>query len=250
MPRLCLSKFICTKSKKVNNDYECLPYEKESPRVVLPTTVVRQQIINNLMKLNKLNTLKKNVAKKNLFADCVQNEAPNFHSTQLDQSSVNFAACFKNIEDSKVTSTVLQESDITDYSSFNSPELSNISEESSAFTNPEYSSPFTNSSVFTDDSVYQSFGSSQYLCASQTSGDFQSVNPSFFDKDNSAPVVHVCCRSYKAKFDGDIDLEFTERVQILHTNDEFSLVKKITTNECGYVPTECLILFSEFIKNI
>ena len=55
------------------------------------------------------------------------------------------------------------------------------------------------------------------------------------------PGIYVYQLPYKAEFDGDIDLKYTERVQMLYATDDFTLVKKINgSDECGYVSTRCL----------
>lgn len=249
MPRLCLSKFkLCIRSTKDTKsaDYESVPYEPAQSIEKNPTAPLTQQIILNLSKINKLNSLKKNTAKRNLrLVDGFENQSPNFHSTHIDQSSMNYTTGFKEIESSKITSTALMHNEIS-CDSFESPELSDITEESSAFSNPEYNSP-TKTSIFTDD-YSTTFGSTKYFSGCE-SEEFQSVNSSFFDNEQVSVLLHVCCRPYRAEFDGDIDLQYTERVQIMKVNGDFSLVKKITTQETGYVSTECLVLWSDFIKN-
>lgn len=62
--------------------------------------------------------------------------------------------------------------------------------------------------------------------------------------------IHVCNSAYEAQFEGDISLKYTERVEVLYFNDDFSLVKNIATNVRGYVPSSILIPFSKFINNV
>lgn len=83
-----------------------------------------------------------------------------------------------------------------------------------------------------------------------TSDVFQDVKPSFFEKDVQTDMIYVCIESYQPQFQGDIGLQYTERVAILHATEEFSLVKRISSQECGYVPSSCLTSLSSFIKSV
>ena len=241
----CFSK-LCSKSK-INKDYEAVPYDQTAE---LPSPV-KTQIAQNRSRLDHLNKLKKVTAKRNLFNDCVENKAPDFQSTKLEQSSVNFATEFKQLGASKITSTMIQQNT---YASFESeqtaPSLTCISEEestcSSAYSDSAYSAPISaGSSIFTTDS--SDFEQTQYYTnPSNVSDCFQSVDP----PKEFGDMVYVCIESYQPHFQGDIELKYTERVFVLHATEEFSLIKKISTQECGYVPSGCLTSFSSFIKSV
>ena len=208
---VCFSK-LRSKSKANNKDYEAIPYEQKSkPKQLLPSPV-RIQVEQNRARLDHLNKLKK----RNLF-----NELPDFHSTRLDIS--------------KVTSTMINNKQSPPSLNFDSDDstcsrsvFSNSSDYSSDFEQTEY---YTNSS-----------------CASDA---FQDVNTSFFGKDDyQSDMVYVCVQSYQPQFEGDIILQYSERVNVLHATEEFSLVKKISSQECGYVPSSCLTSFSSFIRSV
>ena len=244
----CFSK-LCSKSK-INKEYEAVPYDQTAE---LPSPV-KTQIAQNRSRLDHLNKLKKVTAKRNLFNDCVENKTPDFQSTKLEQSSVNFATEFKQLGVSKITSTMIQHNT---YASFESeqtaPSLTCISEEestySSAYSNSTYSSPISvGSSIFTTDS--SDFEQTQYYtnpsCESEC---FRDVNPSYFELE-VPQIVYVCVQSYQPHFQGDIELKYTERVTVLHATADFSLVKKISTQEFGYVPSTCLTSLSSFIKSV
>ncbi len=236
MPLNCLSKFqFCTRSSKpINPDYECLPYETEpqaETNTKLPTPI-KVQIDLNLTKLDKLNNLKKQNAKRNLFNYTIQDEVPNFQSTKNDQSTLSG---FHQLEYSKITSTILQKTNLSPESLI--PDLSNIDEESSK-----------------EVTTGSSFASTQYLTASScNSENFKSVNPSFFDKsvqgDLQPNVIYVCSRSYSARFQGDVDLQYSERVNVLHANEDFAFVKKLRSLDCGYAPSSCLVKLDDFLKS-
>lgn len=241
--KFCLSK-LCGSKRPKNNDYECIPYEQERSASTKITSPVKALINQNLNRLNHLNKLKKAPAKRNLFNDCVQHEKPQFHSTQIDQSSVNFACEFQYIEKTKVTSTFIQQDTISDDSVESDPSLSQISDESSCFTSSAYSN-----------SNYDSPSSScslTRLTAFQVSSDsddsesFQTLYPS---KDNiNEADVYICSTAYNAKFKGDISVKYTDRVYLIHANDDFGLVKKVSDSQCGYIPVNCLTTFDNFMK--
>ena len=231
---------MCTKGN-IKKDYECIPYETSVQQMPSPVSV---QIKKNLESLNHLNKLKKCPTKRNLF-----NCRPDFQSTQIHQSPVD------RLEKSKITSTVIQQDTINSFDE-SSPNLTCISSETSAFSNSSYFSPETTyqtRSSMSTSNTSSDFYETQYLdSSSHASNNFQDVNPSFFNEKSatnpSDTSVYVCVKSYDAKFQGDIQLQYTDRVHVIHATEEYSLVKHISSQECGYVPTNCLTSFSQFIK--
>lgn len=227
---VCFSK-LCSKSK-ANKDYESIPYEQSKK---LPSPV-RIQVEQNRARLDHLNKLKKYTTKRDLF-----NEVPDFQSTRLEQS--------------KVTSTMINQ-DTFSSKQHVSASLTYISEESTyssaASSNSTYLLPAStgsDTSIFTND--LSDFEQTQYYTSSSCASDaFQDVNPSYFEKDAQTDMIYVCIESYQPKFQGDIGLQYSERVNILHATEEFSLVKKISSQECGYVPSSCLTSFSSFINSV
>ena len=132
------------------------------------------------------------------------------------------------MQQSKMITTDFNQTDLS---------LSYISEESEITYNP-YSSNFTDIS-------------------SEISTGNSSSNIDFFQELNATQVspatshVYVCCIGYKSEFEGDIDLKYSERVNVLHAGPQFALVKKINAHhECGYVAIRSLTSLSEFLKNI
>jgi hypothetical protein len=71
---------------------------------------------------------------------------------------------------------------------------------------------------------------------------------SYFDSDNER--LYVCCKAFRAKMDGDLSLRFTDRVKLIHQNDDIALVKNILNGKCGYVPRDCITTISEFLNEI
>lgn len=202
----CISK-LCGNKHPINKDYECLPYEQE-PKTQSPINAL---ITQNINKLNHLNKLKK--APASSFNDFVRNEEPQFHSTQLDQSSVSFQ------RPEKVTSTFIHQTTVSNESFSTDPSLSQISDESSCFSTCSNSSENTES--------------------------FQTLYTSNEITEND---VYICNSAYNAKFKGDISVKYTERVYLIHASDDFALVKKINDSQCGYIPVKYLTTLPDFFN--
>ena len=139
-------------------------------------------------------------------------------------------------------------------------------ETSRAFSNVYYTSPIFSRSVSIKSSSSASLSFSSDLFSEPTdfpsqsfecdSKQFKSVNGSYFNtlpplsNANESPL-YVCVLAYKAQFEGDLSIDFAERVKILHSvNNEFALVKNISTNKCGYVPNNCLSTLTDFLGEI
>jgi len=62
--------------------------------------------------------------------------------------------------------------------------------------------------------------------------------------------LYVCCTDYQARIEGDLTLKFTDRVRLIHANQEFALVKNVLTNACGWVPRQCIQGIAEFLEAV
>lgn len=206
-----------------------------------------------------------------------RSENPKFQSTQIEQSTLNSSSTTAYLQENKISSTLLQS--VQPFQTEDQePELSRIQEEenelehSNAVSNLYYTSPILSRSIpssesslsftsvqFTDPTFYHStsdiFGEPQsFECDSKqfksaTSSVFNSINQS--REQHGQDQLHVCILAYQAKFEGDLSLQFAERVKILHNvNNEYALVKNISTNQCGYVPNECLSTLNDFLGEI
>ena len=249
--KLCLK--VCLKSKKASPDYEYVSYTQQDT--------------------NKVTTTGDNKEMKTIPKS--KRENPQFHSTQIETSMNSLYKTALNntltIEQNKITSTLIQSIQPFQTEEYdNEPELSQIIEEeqdSNAFSNIYYTSPIisrsmqsssssansslsVSSALFTD-ATDNSFDQSQsFECDTKQ---FKSATSTFFRSINndSSDQLHVCVLAYEAKFEGDLSIDFAERVKILHNvNNEYSLVKNIITNKCGYVPNECLSSLNEFLAEI
>jgi hypothetical protein len=196
--KFCFSQFLCSKNSN-SKDYECLPYEEENNKITSIKPEVQAQIIKNRAKLTHLNKLTKQTTSATL--NKFYNQQPEFQSTKIEQTVI----CHK------ITNTLIKQNTI---SSFNNTDLclSNISEESS---------------LSTDSSEYSS--SNIYLSSSSSSSDsdvFESCRSEIPYSD-----IYVCCQTYQPKCQGDISLEYAERVYVLHATEEFALIKKINKEQ-------------------
>ena len=241
----CLIKaFKMCKSSKTSANYEAIPYEKPQDKC---DSAIKGQIELNRAKLETLNNLKKQTTVRSLFT----NEMPQFQSIQLKHSSDEDSQTFYylNVTD-KITSTVIQHSS-SSIIMVEEPSLSQINEMSINAFNSDSESKISQRSTssssdetcrFSDDSFEQT----QDFSKSFSSVDFQDVKPSFFDKDEV--VIFVCNKPYVAKLEGDLSLKYSDRVQLLHHNEQVVLVKNLLTGICGYVPIQNLISLENFLR--
>ena len=77
-----------------------------------------------------------------------------------------------------------------------------------------------------------------------------------FESDDSSNYYHVkqtlyvCCVSYQARIQGDLTLNFADRIKLIHMNAENCLVEKITNRQCGYVPSYCIATLDQFLSHV
>lgn len=70
-------------------------------------------------------------------------------------------------------------------------------------------------------------------------------NEQFIQKANDND--YVCCISYKATLEGDLSINFAERVKLICYNNDFALVE---SNNChGFVPKYCIIPLDQFLND-
>ncbi len=105
-------------------------------------------------------------------------------------------------------------------------------------TEPYGSLGYESETLFSDESMF-------------TNSSIESQSNKSIDSDDRGPeTVYVCVEDYDAHFQGDLSLKFSEQVHVLCVNDDFTLIKRVGSDEKGYVPTKCLTLFSAFIKTV
>lgn len=237
--KLCLATFkICGKS--TSRDYECIPYENkpiEASKQRLLTSPIKAQINKNRLKLDHLNKLKVSISKRNFYGT-----KPEYNSTRIQQEPIT-----QRLQSNKLTNTIIK----NEITIGDSPSLSTISDHSTISNSSTGSSTQFDSSFSTNQSsssYYTDSSLSQYtIDTSDDSSSIQSVKSTYLNQFDVN--ILVCVEQYQATFQGDINLQYSERVRVVHANEDYALVKKITTQECGYVPTSCLTSYSEFIKS-
>lgn len=249
----------CLKPKK-SSDYEFVSYEQPE---------IQRNHNKHLSKITKVqfetiespcNELKKQKANLNLNNCKLLISNPQFQSTQIEQTiddSIYFSIL--SSADNKVSSTMINNNyqdhftlDLTT----SQIELTNnetISTDStSAFTNSLYFSPVINRNRASINSTSSSYASITDDETSFDSNDFQSVKSSFFNIQSllteDSEQLYVCCVPFEAKIQGDLSLTYSERIKLIHLNNEYSLVQNISTKQCGYVPNNCITLLSSFLN--
>lgn len=61
--------------------------------------------------------------------------------------------------------------------------------------------------------------------------------------------IFAISKDISAVVPGDLDLKFSDRVKLIHQNDEYSLVENIVSGKRGYAPSRYLITLSVFLNN-
>lgn len=235
---------LCTKKapydKKI--DYEFVPYESQAVEQPLST---RQNPTNNNMQSsvylpNETNT--ENRFEENITA---------FRAIYNQLSSANLLASSLN-QKSFMSLTKLEGLDLE-------PVMPSNEHENYAYDNADYSSPFQSSIASKSTSICScndcsctgsncSYKDGQDVDETGVDDTAQINNESYFDSENER--LYVCCKAYKAKMDGDLSLRFTDRIKLIHQNDDIALVKNILNGKCGYVPRDCITTISEFLSEI
>jgi hypothetical protein len=214
----------CLNSIKQNKDYEYVSYEQQQ------TPEIKR---NMSIEYNQIETIE-----------------PKFQSTRIiidNNNSLYFlpptaATC------NKISSTMINENKTNNNDSLVTNDLTTSKIESnynSVFTSDQSS---CNSSYYSDQDTL--FNNKSHQSFSYDSNQFHSVNlSSFFDKqDNNENEIFVCTIPNKYKFQGDLNLNYSDRVKLIHSNTDYCLVQNILTNQCGYVPKNSIILLSNFLK--
>jgi hypothetical protein len=256
----------CLNSIKLNKDYEYVSYEQNNqspPEINRNMNIIDpiQPIEYNKIETNINNNnfeLKKQKAKVNLINQF--NQQPKFQSTRIvdnnDYSSLHFLPC------NKIVSSTMINTNNTNDSSLLTNDLTASQIDSTyynSFTNSLYFSPpkaasvapikQDNSLISSDDETNQdTFDQSQSL-NSFDSNQFHSVKSSFFnDKQDQENELFVCTIPYQAKFQGDLNTNYSDRVKLIHSNIDYCLVQNISTKQCGYIPKISIILLSNFLN--
>ena len=258
----------CLNSMKQNKDYEYVSYEQNNditPEINRNMNVIdpiRQIEYNNIETNNNNFELKKQKAKINLMNESI-NQQPQFQSTRIidnnnDYSSLYFTPCNNNNNNNNnkvVSSTMINTND----SSLLTNDLTTSQIESTyynSFTNSLYFIPPQalmkqqyNSLISSDESNQDTFDESQSF-NSIDSNQFHSVKSSFFNdkQEQENEQIFVCTIPYQAKFQGDLNTNYSDRVKLIHSNKDYCLVQNISTKQCGYIPKISIILLSNFLN--
>ena len=208
LAKMSLKLNMCSNVKK-SDDYAFVPYEpiQTQGQLLFPKPTIKPEL-KKQEALSDLNNQNYNKIKQ-----------PQFHSTQLETCSfddTNYSRLF-NLTDTftpnKITSTILQKSSILSIDLEHG--LSKINEETFEHQSHGSSSDYSSQLSYSYDSE-------------TTESD--TLNESeYWD-------VYVCCQPYEARLKGDLSLKLMDHLILIHDNDDFALVKNISSGKCGYVP--------------
>lgn len=214
--------------------------------------------------------LKKQTAQANLLDKFnLVSSKPKFHSTQLEhlqdtqlQEDETLYSSTLDMYSKKISSTMIN----NNKASYLTANYSQINEEEevishNAFSNPTYSSPVLQRNKTFSSFVTTSDELTHCKLSFNKTEEFQSVNSSSYlhslEKDlqikqasSEVGQLYVCVVPYEAKVQGDLTLNYAERIKLIHTTNGMSLVQNISTKQCGYVPYFCITLLSAFLNQI
>ena len=204
----------CLNSIKKNKDYEYVSYEQQQTPEI----------------------------KRNISIE------PKFQSTRIiidNNNSLYFlppttATC------NKISSTMINENKTNDNSLITTNDLTTSIIESNY--NSVFTSDQSSCSYYSDQDTLFDNKSQSFSC---DSNQFHSVNSSsFFDKqdNNENDEIFVCTIPNEYKFQGDLNLNYSDRVKLIHSNTDYCLVQNILTKQCGYVPKNSITLLSNILK--
>ena len=249
----------CLNPMKQNKDYEFVSYEQQTPEVKrnvkLNNVEPIIQIEYNQIETDQMIGLKKQQARVNLMNQFNQETIkPQFQSTRIIENSLNndYTLYFSPLKSNKASSTRINQT----FDSLLTNDLTTSQIESSynSVTNSLYFSPpiKQNSSLISSDESYYSNEDtfSQTQSFSCDSNQFHSVKSSFFEQvpEQEENQIYVCTIPYQAKFQGDLNVNYSDRLKLIHSNQDYSLVQNISTKQCGYVPKISIILLTNFLN--
>ena len=260
-----------------NQDYEYVSYDHNSPEkhrnIQTKDQLIKSSKIQiHFNEIEPINEFKKQNTNINNTNSNLLFSKPMFHSTQLEQtidSSIYMSALAVDNYDYKKSSTMINSNQNESILSDNllatqiKSNDSNITDDLSQYTtrlfvsesNSLYFSPIKRNKFVQINKSNDSTESSSYFTNDETSEseDFQTVRSSIYVQSTSESIqdqLHVCIVPYSAKIQGDLSLKYAERVKVIHSNNDFSLVQNIVSKQCGYVPTNCIVLLSNFLNQL
>ena len=249
---------MCTKKANYDKriDYEFMPYESQPVEKPLSDLTNAGALLQSSVYLPSTTNQSQHRFEDNITA---------FRAIYTQLSSANLLASSLNQKNFDCSLPKMECMDLE-------PAMSSNEHDNYAYDNADYSSPFQSSSV--SKATFQcpccegcscaasicSFAKDSFTSQEMTShvsdgnggGNLSGLDAlndeSYFDSENER--LYVCCKAFRAKMDGDLSLRFTDRVKLIHKNDDIALVKNILNGKCGYVPRDCITTISEFLNEI
>ena len=221
---------VCTKRTAKENNYDYLPYARVERRDFRHVTLLPLAVPKKLSKQCAASNLK-NVKQSNPL--------------KFGQSSIylsDLTTVFNKTEArmlNQTTSAVIQKSVLSTLS--NEIEINEQSfEESLLYSACEYTAYCTS-----DDSYSSELSSSfDYTQPTQTlkSANYSTCDQSFLSSSSVEVTegIYLCGQDFQANIKGDINLRCMDKVKVIHVNQDYALVKKLSTGETGYCPKHCI----------
>ena len=182
-----------------------------------------------------------------------QNKIDTISETQIHSSTIYFedndslyysALDLNFIKQNKISSTVLNNVTFK-------PDISQISNQSNAAAINSPASPCLqrSKSITSFQTAVDEFEFTKYHSYGCKTTEMDSINSGVFLETTENQInnqlsnqVYICVSSYLAKNQGDLTLEYSDKVLLLHSNNDMCLVQNLNTKQCGYVPSTSIKL--------
>lgn len=268
---------LCSKSKKPKDDYEYVSYEKPvNPEIVVEEELSQVEITCNIdldneqvmtpkwqsTQIDLLNNseIQVNYSYSSSSSSSTESEIQTF-TTMNSFSSIRqmrqMCSKDKMIKESTkllIKSGYYSSTDI-DLTNDSIDGISNIQENET-----KNISPLTSTAV-SDDSSSFSIESTTIDTQSLSSCSLSSSCDSIYatldqtnsqdDSQSNISNIYVCSIGYKSRYNGDIDLNVLDKVEVIHEKDYgYVLVQLLTDGRFGYVPRACLVTIQQYLSQI
>ena len=217
------------------------------PIRILTAQKAQSNLIDHFTLANQLQKIERQADKQLDVQDCTyEYRAPDqWHSTQIGAFD-SVALNSQEADSSKITST---------------PVKTHARPPIKAYFSPEQTCDLQSNSS-TDESSSQIVSSSNSP-SSESSADntasYETAQPSLHVYNlrearterivkTQSPSIYVCVKPYSALHQGDLTLNYSDMVKLLHVNKDIAVIEQIRTGQCGYVPINVLKPINQFIS--
>jgi hypothetical protein len=115
-----------------------------------------------------------------------------------------------------------------------------------------YSSDYSSDS--SDESSYSLMNLSQLQPPSRFITNSTPAPRPITNKSSPKPIyrdqIYVCSIAYNKQLEGDLSIDFSQRLRLLHCDGQLALVQVITTGDIGYIPFHCISTLTDFLQDL